>query len=389
MRRRNGFTLIELLVVIAIIAILIGLLLPAVQKVREAAARTKSSNNIKQIALAAHNYNDANGGKLPPMTDEGVPPLAQTGGGMGSFFFNILPYIEQDNIYKLWNKQPATNPATTYYALSTANPPGAAQNIIQTFLSPADSTASSGTQIQLSQANQGTQNGSAVYTEPTAITLSPAPPTGSGYPTTIPSTAQYATTSYAANANIFGSNSAGLPRTFVDGTSNTIMVAERAQVCTTGLSGNPATYNLWGLGVWDPRMPAFGALVPTTSPNAHTYQYMSQTPPGNAANPNGSTSPLAGTINVKQDLNSATAAAPVAPATAGLSGCPTAAYQKFQVAPRGCIPCDPRVAQTPHVGGMLVGLGDGSVRSISPSMSEWTYWAAVTPNGNETQGADW
>src|SRR6266851_8856619 len=104
MNKRQAFTLIELLVVIAIIAVLIGLLVPAVQKVREAAARAQCQNNLKQIALGLHHYHDAYK-KFPNTFYGGYGNTPPAGGYKStsmcwSFLAKMLPYIEQDNLYK-------------------------------------------------------------------------------------------------------------------------------------------------------------------------------------------------------------------------------------------------------------------------------------------------
>jgi prepilin-type N-terminal cleavage/methylation domain-containing protein/prepilin-type processing-associated H-X9-DG protein len=135
-RQPRAFTLIELLVVIAIIAILIGLLLPAVQKIREAAARMSCSNNLHQLALAAHNYHDANS-TFPPGSVFRVGTVAPFTGKFDYYenlFIVLLPYIEQDNLYKLYDP-------TVPNAISDAASPRMAQlrqSLVKTYNCPSD-----------------------------------------------------------------------------------------------------------------------------------------------------------------------------------------------------------------------------------------------------------
>ncbi|MCU0705308.1 MAG: DUF1559 domain-containing protein [Fimbriiglobus sp.] len=216
MRRRSAFTLIELLVVIAIIAILIGLLLPAVQKVRAAAARTQSLNNLKQMGLALHAYHDANQ-TLPPGFVSAVSPgwvynpshplgsnqaATETGPGW-SLFAYLLPYIEQDNLHRqIRFDLPITHPLNQ----------AARETLVKSYVDPGD-------------------------TEPKLINITNSgdPPAAANVPTVI---TQASVSSYAACLGtlayeelpfngVFHRNSRVRLTDITDGTSMTIGIGER------------------------------------------------------------------------------------------------------------------------------------------------------------------
>jgi prepilin-type N-terminal cleavage/methylation domain-containing protein len=139
-RARQGFTLIELLVVIAIIAILIGLLLPAVQKIREAANRMKCSNNLKQLGLAVHNYSDTNNSLTPALQ-----AYALSGGVYRPYqplLVLLLPYIEQDNLYAKVSSYSGIN---AYDAPVAGTPTGTLRSqTVKTYQCPSDPSMSNG-----------------------------------------------------------------------------------------------------------------------------------------------------------------------------------------------------------------------------------------------------
>jgi prepilin-type N-terminal cleavage/methylation domain-containing protein/prepilin-type processing-associated H-X9-DG protein len=229
---RPGFTLIELLVVIAIIGVLIGLLLPAVQKVREAANRTTCANNLKQIGLALHNYHDANQAfpqayKALPSSDPTAPPTTGVYGA-GAFVL-ILPYIEQDNVYRQID--------VTRAALSSVNMPpanSAYSTPIKTYLcpsAPGNPTVDYSAELAQSFSNFG---------------ISVAPPPGlifgrTDYCPDAGMSADIPGISINAGASIICQPPDGPVRltTIPDGTSNTIMVVEDA--------GRPGWYSSKGL----------------------------------------------------------------------------------------------------------------------------------------------
>jgi len=148
---RRGFTLIELLVVIAIIAILIGLLLPAVQKVRAAAARAQSQNNIKQMGTAIHNIASAYNGYFPPGFGPLPPTTLGTAANMAGFFTHILPYIEQQNVYT--QVFPVAGPVGAMGGAGTAS-----QTPIKSYIAPADIWNSTSKYFSSYAVNAGAKN---------------------------------------------------------------------------------------------------------------------------------------------------------------------------------------------------------------------------------------
>ncbi|VTU02574.1 Uncharacterized protein OS=Pirellula staleyi (strain ATCC 27377 / DSM 6068 / ICPB 4128) GN=Psta_4679 PE=4 SV=1: N_methyl_2: SBP_bac_10 [Gemmataceae bacterium] len=317
--RPPGFTLIELLVVIAIIAVLIGLLLPAIQKVREAAARMSSQNNLKQIALASHGYHDARD-HYPPAFSWSSGRWNIPGMQDGTAFTHILPYVEGGNLHNLIEASASDSRALTNKSAAedAPSPP-------KVYLNPSDETCP--TDGQQFHKDVGMN---------------------------------YAAGSYAANYQLFGSvtkNSTAATAaptvvkrnravTVTDGLSNTIAFAEKQTVFR-----NPSSYDQFNIYAY-----------PSTQFLGHIPMFGFE----------------------RAGLSVSAAPSPTGPTDA--SGLMAGPLSKFQVRPavEGTTGlANWYQAHAPRESGILVALGDGSVRMMSPSVTGETWWAACTPSAGD------
>jgi prepilin-type N-terminal cleavage/methylation domain-containing protein/prepilin-type processing-associated H-X9-DG protein len=324
--RRSAFSLIELLVVIAIIAVLIGLLLPAVQKVRQSAARTQSQNNLKQVALGLINLAGTNDGLMPYAYGSFAPSGVSTS---TTLYYWVLPYIEQGNLY---------TEGITAAEVTT--------NSVKTYVAPADTTATPGT-AYLSYASNalvfpvGTAT---LVATPVTIVAKPVAISASGALTTTTTTSTTLTTISAATTNTAPTY---YPVSFQDGTSNTIALMEHyAQsytVTTSTLLTSTAT-----------------STTPTSTLVNHywyssTYTYV--------------TPVSSGTLGTTAGYG-----VQFAPPTTAV-GAPNT--------PLATLP------QSFFSNGINVAMGDGSVRVVSSTTSPLTWYDACTMNGGETLPSDW
>ena len=344
--RWRGFTLVELLVVIAIIGILIGLLLPAVQKIRDAAARIQCSNNLKQIVLALQNCADTHEGNMPPAI--GTYPANLFGGtewicpkpvntGWGGLLYHLLPYIEQDNLYN------ATKCGTM--AGSQQIPPYTQGFGIEDGGFGTVQTAPSATYSQIGMPVK-------VYTCPADPTLTS---NGVGYGNWA------AIGSYAYNGMIFQADWNGyrrFPASIPDGVSNTVFFTD---VYSGGTYPNDETLYWWDYNSFQtPRhsngdcgLNFNGFLDNTGGNNAGPSFYGPAYPPMIKPNPK---------FCAQNQIH-------------WTWGC--------------CLSVCMCTAVSPHTGGINAALGDGSVRFVNGAISGNTWYAVSTPASGDLPGTDW
>lgn len=320
-----GFTQIELLVVIAIIAILIGLLLPAVQKVREAAARAKCSNNLKQLALGLHGYHDAIG-KLPP---------ARKADQFNAFTWSAytMPYIEQGNKY---NGFPALTDAT---ALNQTQAPGATQvaleAVVATWFCPSDNPTPVG------ESGGGWARARGNY----AACLG----AGGMYGTQLNNQVPFGTGIFTVGAGQSVTNSRKLSLTDItDGTSNTIMLSERISTTVTGWGGLPGDITLGNMGA--------GLYTNLNTPNTTVPDLL------------------------RGNSDGAGDACPINHADSGYK--PPCAWAGSNQANAHA------AAFSKHTGGVNAALGDGSIRFFKNSITAATWRSMGTANGGEVFSND-